>query len=86
MVHGVLKDELTAFAAAQSGKEQEYLQAKEAADVAARLAMSKASEDSGQQYQYLDAQVSCEHRLVRVCARRTECHEVRLFFCQILQG
>ena len=56
MVHGVLKDELAVFTAAQQGREQEYLQAKEAAEAAAKLAMSS-DQTGAEQYQQLNTQV-----------------------------
>ena len=55
LVQGVLKDELAAFAAAQSNKEQDYVRAKEAAAAAtARSEANKADKD----YTHLAAQVT----------------------------
>ena len=57
-MHGVLKDELAVFATAQSRKEAEYLQAKEAAEAAAATAArSDATEKVGEQYTHLATQV-----------------------------
>ena len=58
MVHGVLKDELAVFAAAQKEKENDYLQAKEVAEAAAAAAaVSEATKKEGEQYAHLVTQV-----------------------------
>ena len=58
MVHGILKDELAVFSAAQSNKEREYLKAKEAAEAAAAAAArSEATDKAGEQYTHLATQV-----------------------------
>ena len=58
LVQGVLKDELAAFAAAQSNKEQDYVRAKEAAEAAAAATARSEANEADKDYTHLAAQVT----------------------------
>ena len=58
-MHGVLKDELAAFAAAQSNKDREYVRTRDAAEAAAAAtARSEANNEADKHYTNLASQVT----------------------------
>ena len=56
-----LKDELAAFAAAQSNKEQDYVRAREAAEAAAAATARSEANKADKDYTHLATQVTAHH-------------------------
>ena len=57
LVHSVLKDELAAFATAQTNKEQDYVRAREAAEATAAAAARSEANEADKHYAHLVTQV-----------------------------
>ena len=58
LVQGVLKDELAAFTATQSNKEQDYVRAREAAEAAAAATARSEANKADKDYTHLATQVT----------------------------